>query len=89
MASGTRQNGKTRADPNDPWAVEALGTGASRKEAVLYATLRPELGPDPAKWSPAFARIAWRLHPPESLLDLQNAAVHAADARRRHATHHG
>ena len=45
------------------------GTGATRKEPALYDRLRRDLGvkDDPLAWSPAFARIAWRLHVPAAV----------------------
>lgn len=62
-------------DGHDRWYLEALGTGATGKEAKLYAALKPTLGPDPHTWSTAFARIAWRLHPVEAIDDLKTRAL--------------
>jgi putative membrane-bound dehydrogenase-like protein len=60
-----------RYDGKDRTYLEALGTGATRKEPALYERLRGELGKgDPLTWSPAFARIAWRLHVPAAVPDL-------------------
>ncbi len=74
-------------DGQDRSYLEALGTGASGKEAELYDRLRPAPGAtnDPAAWSPAFARIAWRLHVPAAVTDLtarvQSSKLSAADRR--------
>ena len=59
-------------DGRDRSYLEALGTGASGKEPALYERLHRELGvkDDPLTWSPAFARIAWRLHVPAAVADL-------------------
>jgi putative membrane-bound dehydrogenase-like protein len=58
-------------DGQDRSYLEAFGTGASGKEAALYARLQPTLGSkDPIAWSPAFTRIAWRLHVPAAVADL-------------------
>jgi putative membrane-bound dehydrogenase-like protein len=64
-------------DGQDRSYLEALGTGATGKEAALYDRLRnePGLRGDPVAWPKASAWIAWRLHPP--------AAVTALAARAR------
>jgi putative membrane-bound dehydrogenase-like protein len=55
-------------DGQDRTYLEALGTGATGKEAQLYERLRRDLGKDdPLAWSPAFARLAWRLHVPAAV----------------------
>jgi putative heme-binding domain-containing protein len=74
-------------DGRDRSYLEALGTGASGKEAALYDRLRRELGvkDDPLTWSPAFARIAWRLHVPAGVADVTARARSSklsADERR-------
>ena len=63
-------------DGVDRTYLEALGTGATNKEAELYDRLKRELGVsgDPLAWSPAFARIAWRLHVPAAVSDLSARA---------------
>jgi putative membrane-bound dehydrogenase-like protein len=74
-------------DGQDRSYLEALGTGATGKEAALYDRLRRDLGvkPDPNSWSPAFARLAWRLHVPAAVPDLtaraKSTALSAADRR--------
>ncbi|AMY12419.1 putative membrane-bound dehydrogenase domain protein [Luteitalea pratensis] len=76
-----------RFDGLDRSYLEALGTGATHKEAALYDLLRREMGTgDPRAWSDAFAWIAWRLHPPTSVDAFARRAAAAAlpiDARRR------
>ncbi len=59
-------------DGQDRSYLEALGTGATGKEAALYERLRRDLGvsKDPLAWTPTFARIAWRLHVPAAVPDL-------------------
>lgn len=59
-------------DGADRYYLEALGTGATGKESALYARLHNDLGAgdDPIAWSPAFARLAWRLHVPAMTADL-------------------
>jgi len=54
-------------DPADRAAVEVFGLICAGREAEIYAKLAPELGPDPLTWSPQFAALAWRLHPPEAV----------------------
>jgi putative membrane-bound dehydrogenase-like protein len=74
-------------DGQDRTYLEALGTGATKKEAALYDRLRRELGvkDDPLSWSGTFARIAWRLHVPAAVPDLtaraQSATLPLADRR--------
>jgi len=74
-------------DGQDRTYLEALGTGATGKEAALYDRLRRDLGvnPDPLAWSDTFASIAWRLHVPEAVPDLQARARSAklSSAQRR------
>ncbi len=48
--------------------LEAFGTGATGKESEVYDAVKAALQQDePANWFPSFARIAWRLHPPQAL----------------------
>jgi putative membrane-bound dehydrogenase-like protein len=59
-------------DGQDRQYLEAWGTGATKKEVALYPRLRQALGikNDPLTWSPAFARLAWRLHVPAAAADV-------------------
>jgi putative membrane-bound dehydrogenase-like protein len=59
-------------DGKDRSYLEALGTGATGKEAALYDRLRRELSAkdDPIAWPAAFTWIAWRLHVPAAVPDL-------------------
>jgi putative membrane-bound dehydrogenase-like protein len=74
-------------DGEDRSYLEALGTGATGKEAALYDRLRrePGVGADPLTWSPTFARLAWRLHVPAAVPDLlaraQSPKLSLADRR--------
>lgn len=55
-------------DGKDRAYLEAVGLGATGREAELWAVLAKEMaGGDPAAWSPAFAGLTWRLHPPQSV----------------------
>jgi putative heme-binding domain-containing protein len=66
-------------DGKDRSYLEALGTGATGKEAALYDRLRQALAvkADPLTWSETFARIAWRLHVPAAVPDLTARAKSA------------
>jgi len=53
-------------DAADRTGLEAFGTGCTGKEAAVFDAVAAKMGQaDPLKWTPAFARIAWRLHPPQ------------------------
>jgi putative membrane-bound dehydrogenase-like protein len=73
-------------DGTDRSYLEALGTGATGKEELLYDTLRRELRVgDALTWSDAFAWMAWRLHVPAAVDDLLTRAQSSqltADQRR-------
>ena len=58
-------------DGRDRAYLEAFGMGCEGKETAVYEALAAELGRDPEKWSDSFARIAWRLHPPQAVPALQ------------------
>ena len=74
-------------DGQDRSYLEALGTGATGKEAALYDRLRTDLkvAKDPLAWSGTFARIAWRLHVAAAVADVSARAqapkLSAADRR--------
>jgi putative heme-binding domain-containing protein len=58
-------------DGNDRSYLEALGTGATGKEADIYRVIKNELGNDDSRaWTDAFADIAWRLHPAQAVADF-------------------
>jgi putative membrane-bound dehydrogenase-like protein len=63
-------------DGVDRTYLEALGTGATGKEAALYDRLRRDLQvpADPEAWTGTFARLAWRLHVPAAVPDLLSRA---------------
>jgi len=74
-------------DGQDRAYLEALGTGATGKEAALYERLRRELQPpdDPTAWPATFTWITWRLHPaaavPAVVTRAQSATLSPADRR--------
>ena len=74
-------------DGRDRYYLEALGTGATRKEAALYDRLRRDVPSktDPIAWPASFAGIAWRLHVPAAVADLtaraQSPKLSAADRK--------
>lgn len=51
-------------DGKDRTYLEALGLGATGKEADLYRVLTETASQKSVEWSPALARIAWRLMTP-------------------------
>jgi putative heme-binding domain-containing protein len=62
-------------DGRDRAYIEAFGLGSEGKEREVYATLEKTMGGDPAKWSDAFAWIAWRLHPVDAVPALKARAL--------------
>jgi putative membrane-bound dehydrogenase-like protein len=74
-------------DGKDRSYLEALGTGATNKEAAVYDRVRRALGvkDDPLTWNETFARLAWRLHVPAAVPDLlaraQSTTLPAADRK--------
>jgi putative membrane-bound dehydrogenase-like protein len=74
-------------DGQDRSYLEALGTGATGKEAALYDRLRadPKVPKDPLAWPATFTRIAWRLHVPAAVADAlaraQSPRLSLADRR--------
>jgi putative membrane-bound dehydrogenase-like protein len=75
-------------DGQDRSYLEALGTGATGKEAALYDQVRRALNvpADPIAWPKTFAWTAWRLHPPAAVPDLAARARSSKlplDDRRR------
>jgi putative membrane-bound dehydrogenase-like protein len=53
-----------RYNGSDRFFLEAFGLGCDGKEEAIYPLLLAKLGgPDPLKWSDAFASLVWRLHP--------------------------
>ncbi len=63
-------------DGKDRWYLEAIGTASSKKETEVYKLLHSALGhEDPLQWSPAFAKLAWRLHPPVASSEFRKRAL--------------
>ncbi len=53
-------------DGADRTYLEALGTACEGKESkAFFAMTKTTTETDPLKWSPAIAKLAWRLHPAE------------------------
>ena len=66
-------------DGKDRAYLEAWGIGAMGKETALWPALVSALGQkDPLTWTPAFARLTWRLHPAAAISAV--AARAAADS---------
>ena len=59
-------------DGNNRWYLEALGTAVAKQEAAAYREIiRPELNKIPfAKWTAREKNLAWRMHTPEAIADL-------------------
>ncbi len=76
-----------RFDGTDRSYLEALGIGATGKEAALFTALLRQFGAGDARaWPDALAWIAWRLHPPAAAgaLELRaTAGTLTRDQRRR------
>jgi putative membrane-bound dehydrogenase-like protein len=63
-------------DGKDRHCLEAWGIGCAGREAELWQAILPRLGnDDPLAWSPAFARLAWRLTPENAVPALQKRAA--------------
>ncbi len=74
-------------DGRDRAYLEAFGLAAEGHEAALWPELASTLGDaDPARWSPAFAGLAWRLHPeaaiPGFVARARTDALPLAERRR-------
>ena len=77
-----------RFDGRDRAYLDALGLAVRGREAKGYDLLKPSIGnADPLKWSPRWAWIAWRLHPPQSIADFKIRALAPSlpDAERKRA----
>lgn len=67
----------------DPWLLEALGIACEGHVDEAYALIAEVRGAEePLAWSPAFADLAWRLHPPASAPGFRARAL-AGDLPRR------
>jgi putative membrane-bound dehydrogenase-like protein len=59
-------------DGKDPWYLEALGIAMDGKSEQLYPELAEIFGSkNPEQWSPAWAKLVWRMHPRQAVGDLQ------------------
>jgi putative heme-binding domain-containing protein len=57
-------------DGRNRYYLEALGVAFTNKEKEIYKDLVAHRFPNPKKWSRTGKRLAWRLHTPESIRDL-------------------
>lgn len=80
-------------DGQDRTYLEAFGTGAAGKEAEVYEAVQAALTDRTGTvgvlfWSPAFANIAWRLHPEASVAGFKARALTTSlpDSARKAAT---
>ena len=63
-------------DGKDRWSLEAIGTACVNKERPMYDLLLKELGhKDALQWSPAFTKLAWRLHVPAASSGFKKRAM--------------
>lgn len=62
-------------DGSDRAYLEAFGLGCDGKESAVFEALKKKNAGDPAEWSQAFAKIAWRLHPEESVSFIQSRVL--------------
>ncbi len=58
-------------DGKDRAYLEAFGLGCEGKESAVYVELSKSMGTSSDLWTDAFAGIAWRLHPEESVAGIQ------------------
>lgn len=76
-------------DGQDRTYLEAWGTGAKGKEAVLYDQVKQRLAGSvvPERWPEPFAWLAWRLHPEQSIAAFSARAqsTSLSDAQRKAA----
>jgi len=64
-------------DGKDRAYLEAFGTGCLGKEKEIYEAISKAIGGPPAKWSDAFAWLAWRLHVPAAIEGFKARALSA------------
>jgi putative heme-binding domain-containing protein len=66
-------------DGQDPTYLNALGIACEGKESqAFYPMTKTEATTDPLTWSPAVAKLAWRLHPPELIPAFAKRAAAAS-----------
>ena len=68
-------------DGKDRAYLEGFGLACEGREEAVYALLARELGDVPSRWSPAFAGLAWRLHPPSAVPAFVARAMDASLAK--------
>ena len=62
-------------DGKDRAYLEAIGLGSEGKESAVYQEVAKTFAKNPADWSEAAAKIAWRLHPIEAIPALKTRAT--------------
>ena len=67
-------------DGKDRHYLEAIGTGCKGKETEMFEAFAKPLGGDTAgpRWSPEYAKIAWRLHPDSAVTAFRARALSAS-----------
>jgi hypothetical protein len=66
-------------DGADRTYLEAFGIGCAGKESEIFDLIASDTASaDPLKWSAAFAGIAWRLHPPQTVPAFKARALAAS-----------
>ena len=72
-------------DGKDRTYLEALGLGLVKQEAPFWDMLKARETATAKQWTPAFARLTWRLHPPAALpflLQRAQALSLSSEARK-------
>ena len=65
-----------KIDPTDKNSVEAIGLGAENKEDAIWLHLKEHLAIEGvSEWSPAFAKLTWRLWASAAVPDLKARAL--------------
>ena len=62
-----------RFDGEDRWYLETIGFCLQDNEAIAYPLIKRMLAENtvPGRWNKQMTALAWRLHPPDALNDLQ------------------
>lgn len=69
----------SHCDAQDRHFLEAWGIGCTGRESEVWAAVSERLGNnDITQWTPAFARLTWRLTPPEAIPNLSERATSPA-----------
>lgn len=66
----------SQCDEKDRHLLEAWGLGCTGRESEVWAAISETLGnKDATQWTPAFARLTWRLTPPAAVPMLAERAI--------------